>query len=136
MNRVLALLAALTLWSGLAGAQDFALSTNLADYANLGTLNLSADYALAKHWTIGAGVKYNPYTYRQQSYDVNARYWFWHSYSGWWIGSEARYQEYNSGGYSKGRYDSLEQTSEGDRYGGGLYAGYSLMLSTPLNLDF
>lgn len=63
-----------------AGAQEFAVATNALDYANLGTLNLEASYAPATHWTIGAGVKYNPYTFRQRSVAINTRYWPWHKY--------------------------------------------------------
>ncbi|MBQ5528335.1 MAG: DUF3575 domain-containing protein, partial [Bacteroidales bacterium] len=46
-----------------AGAQDWALSTNLLEYANLGTLNAEADYAVDRHWNLSAGVRYNPFSY-------------------------------------------------------------------------
>lgn len=114
------------------GAQDFAVGTNAADYANLGTLNVSADYAFDRHWSIGAGIKYNPYTYRQQSYALNAKYWPWHSFSGWWISAGARWQEYNTAGWY---VPDRKRTSEGDRIGGGLSGGYTYMLSRHFNLD-
>lgn len=135
MNKLLVCLAAILLSSGLLGAQNLSLSTNVLDYANLGTLNLSAEYAVGNHWSLGAGAKYNPYTYRQQSYILSARWWPWHSYSGWWLSGGVRYQEYNSGGYTKWVYDAAEHTSEGDRIGGGISAGYSYMLSRHFNLD-
>lgn len=47
-----------------AGAQEFAVSTNLADYADLGTLNFEASYGIARHWSLVAGAKYNPFTYK------------------------------------------------------------------------
>lgn len=118
-----------------AGAQEFAVATNALDYANLGTLNLEASYAPATHWTIGAGVKYNPYTFRQRSVAINTRYWPWHKYSGWWVSGSVRYQEYNTGGYKTGRKVSNELTSEGDRLGGGVSSGYSYMLGKHFNLD-
>ena len=38
-------------------AQDVSITTNLADYADFGTLNVEASYALAQHWSILAGGK-------------------------------------------------------------------------------
>lgn len=75
-----------------AEARRFAVSTNLAGYANLGTLNAELAYSFARRWTVNAGVKYNPWTFissgrqfqnRQQSYSAGARFWPWHVYSGW-----------------------------------------------------
>jgi len=120
-------------------AQEFALSTNMLDYANLGTLNLKASYGFARHWSIDAGMKYNPFSFntgegearnRQLSYSAGAKYWPWHIYSGWWVSGGVRYQEYNSGGISS------VQTSEGDRFGGSLGGGYTYMLSPHFNIDF
>ena len=50
------------LWNVL-GAQNVALSTNLAGYAFLGTMNVEASYALAQHWSVNAGMRYNPFTF-------------------------------------------------------------------------
>lgn len=121
-------------------AQRFTLSTNLLEYVNLGTLNLDASVGVARNWSVVAGVRYNPFSYaserrgvfynRQHSWSAGAKYWLWHVNSGWWFGSKLRYQEYSSGGL-------IEQGSEeGDRYGMGLYAGYSYMLHPHLNLEF
>lgn len=121
------------------GAQEYALSTNFLDYANFGTLNIEASYGIAQHWSLSAGVKYNPFTYgkgldalqnRQRSFIAGARYWPWHVFSAWWLSGMLRYQEYNAGGISS------PQTAEGERYGGGISAGYTYMLSPFLNLDF
>lgn len=122
-------------------AQRFSLSTNLLDYARLGTLNLDASYAASRHWSITAGARYNPFTYnegdpekqfqyRQQSYAAGARWWMWHTWSGWWFGGKLRYQEYNAGGIGS------PETEEGDRVGAGLYAGYTHMLTPHLNMEF
>lgn len=126
--------------SATASAQRFNISTNLLEYANLGTLNVDASVGVAKNWSVGAGVRYNPFSYssekrgvfysRQQSYAVGARYWPWHINSGWWFGSKLRYQEYSRGGL---RSDGAE---EGDRYGVGIYAGYSYMLFPHFNMEF
>jgi len=122
-------------------AQTLSLSTNLLDYACLGTLNADVSYSLSRRWSVTAGVRYNPFTFRkgdpdkqfqlrQQSYSLGARLWPWHIWSGWWFAGKLRYQEYNSGGIR-----SLE-TREGDRFGAGLYAGYTYMLTSHLNIEF
>lgn len=123
-----------------ADAQRFNISTNLLEYANLGTLNLDASFGVAKNWSVEAGVRYNPFSYesarrgvfynRQRSLAVGARYWLWHLNSGWWLGSKLRYQEYSSGGWRSAGAE------EGDRYGVGMYAGYSYMIFPHFNLDF
>lgn len=122
-------------------AQKFSLSVNLIELARLGTLNLDASYAVGRHWSLTAGARYNPFTYhkddaerqfqaRQQSYSIGARLWPWHIMSGWWFAGKARWQEYNIGGFRSVR------TREGDRFGGGLYGGYALMLAPHLNIEF
>jgi len=121
-------------------AQDVSLSTNIIDYAQLGTFNAEGMLALSRHWSLAAGFKYNPFSYdggkegkgvqaRQQLYAIGARWWPWHILSGWWLSGKLQYQEYNSGGFSS------PETSEGDRLGAGLGLGYSYMLGRHFNLD-
>ena len=127
--------------SNLVRAQKFSLSVNLLECARLGTFNIDASYAVGRHWSLTASARYNPFTYykgdpdrqfqaRQQSYALGARLWPWHIMSGWWFGTKARWQEYNIGGVFS------RETREGDRFGGGLYAGYAHMLTPHLNLEF
>ena len=122
-------------------AQKLSVSTNLLDYACLATLNAEFSYAFSRHWSLVADARYNPFTFRedeparqfqlrQQSYAAGVRLWPWHIWSGWWFASKVRWQEYNQGGIVS------RQTKEGDRIGGGLYAGYSHMLTPHLNLEF
>ena len=123
-----------------AEAQDWALSTNIVEYVNLGTLNAEAHYAFDRHWNVSAGVRYNPFEFsfgeeggarnKQQSYALGLRFWPWHIYSGWWLSGKVQYQEYNAGGlFSK-------ETREGDRFGTGFTGGYTHMLTKWLNLEF
>ncbi len=131
---------ALALLSGcMLRAQELGLSTNVADYIAGGTMNMEAAYAFARHWTLSAGVKYNPFSFgegentfrmRQRCVSAGARYWPWHIFSGWWLGTKLQYQEFNEGGIVS------PSTSEGDRYGAGLSAGYSRMLGKHFNMDF
>ena len=121
-------------------AQNAAVSTNVLDYANLGTLNMEGLLALSRHWSVVAGFRYNPFTYdggsggewlqnKQQTYMLGARYWPWHIFSGWWMCGKVQYQEYNSGGIVS------PETSEGDRIGAGLTGGYTHMLGKHINLE-
>ena len=125
--------------AGVSRAQELSVSTNIADYARAGTLNVEAGYGFARHWSVSAGVKYNPYTFgssedlrfrRQRLYSAGARWWPWHIYSGWWFDSRVQYQEFAN---TKGRGGPA---TEGDRYGAGILAGYSHMLGKHFNLDF
>jgi hypothetical protein len=124
-----------------ASAQKVSVSTNLIDYACLGTFNIETSLSVSQHWSLTAGARYNPFTfrvgdpdrqfqYRQQSYSLGTRFWPWHSFSGWWVAGKLRYQEYNHGGIFS------QETEEGDRAGMGLYAGYTYMISRHLNIEF
>ena len=124
-----------------AGAQTFSVSTNLLGYARLGTMNMDASFAVSRRWSLVAGARYNPFTFRagdperqfqsrQQSYSVGMRVWPWHIWSGWWFAGKIRYQEYNTGGIIS------PVTEEGDRFGAGLYSGYTQMLTPSLNIEF
>ena len=142
MKRLLYCVAVLLLFSHSIKADSgrFSVSTNILDYVRLATLNVDASYALSRHWSVLAGARYNPFTfnegdlqkqfqYRQQSYSAGARWWIWHTWSGWWLAGKLRYQEYNIGGITS------RKTEEGDRGGMGLYAGYTYMLAPHLNLE-
>lgn len=121
------------------GAQNLSLSTNLADIAAGGTMNLEAAYGFARHWSVNAGVKYNPFSFgkgqeimqmKQRSLSAGARWWPWHIFSGWWTGARLQYQEFSEAGLGG------PGSTEGDRFGGGISAGYSRMIGRHLNLDF
>ena len=151
MNRLYWMILGLLLaTAGVSGAQDLSVSTNIVDYARTGTLNLEAGYGLARHWSVSAGVKYNPYSFgtgddlrfrRQRQYSAGARWWPWHIYSGWWVDARLQYQEFaNTDERSlqplplSGRGGGT--ATEGDRYGAGVLAGYSQMLGRHFNIDF
>ena len=137
MRNFLSAAAGLFLWV-MSGAQNYAVTTNVLDYADFGTLNIEASCGIARQWTLMAGVKYNPFYWkkgeaeiadRQRSVEAGARFWPWHIYSGWWLTGTLKWQEYNYGGFTS------PHAAEGDRYGGALSAGYTFMLNTHLNLD-
>ncbi len=123
-------------------AQRFSISTNLLDYAALGTMNVEGAFSVSRRFSITAGARYNPFTFRridperqfqmrQQSYSAGVRMWPWHTWSGWWFAGKLRYQEYNFGGLMNNPV-----TQEGDRAGMGFYAGYTHMLGPHFNIEF
>ena len=122
-------------------AQRFSVGTNVADWLSLGTMNATASAAVARHVTLNAEARVNPWTFntndaetqlqnRHQTYAIGARWWPWYVYSGWWLGAAAQYQEYNRGGIFS------RSTEEGDAFGAAFSGGYSLMLKEHINLDF
>lgn len=135
-----------------ARAQHFSVSTNVVEWANLGTINGEAGVSVAQHFSIHAGVRYNPWTFRKgepddrmndpigveerqfenrkQSYSLAVRWWPWYVYSGWWAYGKAQYQEYNRGGLFR------RPAEEGDAIGGGVGFGYTHMLHKNWNLEF
>ncbi|MDY6277182.1 MAG: DUF3575 domain-containing protein [Bacteroidales bacterium] len=141
-NRII-LSAVLALMASAAGlSQNWAVSSNVAGLADRGTLNATASRSVSKHWSMNAGIRYNPFSFpddgtesgavrkKQRMLTLGARYWLWHVYSGWWMSGAAQYQEYNFS--KKGNND----TSEGDRIGAAFAAGYSYMLTPWLNVEF
>ena len=141
MKSRLLLTAMLIALSSALHAQKVSVSTNLLGYAALGTMNVEASYAVSRHWSVVAGLKYNPFTFRkgdpdaqfqcrQQSYSIGVRMWPWHIWTGWWFASKLRYQEYNVGGIFG------DETQEGDRIGAGIYSGYTYMVSPHFNVEF
>ncbi len=144
MKKLLILIAAGLVWLGGTDcmAQRFSVSTNLLDYAALGTMNIEGSCSISRRISITAGARYNPFTFRksdpdrqlqlrQQSYSIGVRAWPWHAWSGWWLAGKGRYQEYNFGGLMNN-----PETQEGDRLGLGFYAGYTHMLGPHLNMEF
>ena len=120
---------------------DWSIGTNVVDWLNFGTMNVEASVAVARHVTVNAKYKYNPWTFnsnnrdsqlqnRQNTIKAGIRWWPWHIYSGWWFCFNAQYQEYNRGGVIKRRAE------EGDAFGLDVGAGYTLMLHKNFNLEF
>lgn len=122
-------------------AQEVSLSTNLLDWANLGTANLQAGVSCSRHLTLQAGLRYNnwnfgsvekgnPFQNRARSAALGMRYWPWNVYSSWWFGARMQLEEYNRGGLFR-----RMKTEEGVAAGLGAGVGYSWMVSDHWNLD-
>ena len=118
-------------------AQKVALSTNIADYVNLFTLNGTVSCAASQKMTLELSARYNPFVYERSASDrqfqnkrisvyAGTRYWPWHVYSGWFVSGYVNFTRFNTGGLFS------QKTYEGDSFGG----GYALMLSPRFNMDF
>lgn len=139
-KRLIIIVAGLALCQALWG-QKLQLSTNAVGWMSLGTINIQADYAVDRHWTVGLTGKYNPFIFdkdggesqmqlKQASVSASARWWPWHVFSGWWLCGRLQWQAYNMGGIISPR------TEEGHKYGAGISAGYTYMISKRWNVDF
>lgn len=120
-------------------AQSFSVSTNIADWANFGTVNLEAGMSVSRHFSIVAGGHYNPWEFQSsKGYDMHnrqttgyagARYWPWYVFSGWWVGAKLQYSSFSRTGIWR---PALEQ---GRSLGAGLSLGYTIMLHKNLNIE-
>lgn len=114
------------------------ISTNLVCWADLATVNLALEYACSRHWSADVTYEYNGWSFKGGSLSdkrhgvtLGARYWPWYTYSGFWMRPFLGAESSDSRGLP---LSFLNGTT--DRFGAGFSAGYSLMLSKHLNLDF
>ena len=128
-------------FSETADAQQVSIGTNTLDWANHGTASLAVNVSVGPHMTIGANGRYNPWFFNKGTSDqvnhalraasLDVRYWPWHVYSGWWFMLRAQGMEYNYGNLY-----GMTFSEQGKAIGGGIGAGYALMLGTHWNVDF
>ncbi len=122
-------------------SQRLAVATNLLGYLNFGTMNAQLELGITQHFSLYIQGKYNPFEYkykentrqinnRQAAISLGGRYWLWHNNSGWYFSGQMGFVNYNRGGILS------QDTYEGDAYGVTLGAGYALMISKRINMDF
>lgn len=125
--------------SGSAWAQRVAVSTNVAQWAALGTINAEMDISVSQHLSIFGGGRVNPWTFEhpesvtylhQNTVFAGVKYWPWHVYSGWWVAAKAQYSNFEETGLWR---PALQDATA---IGAGLSFGYNLMLSEHFNVDF
>lgn len=113
-------------------AQNFALKTN-ALYWLTTTMNVEAEAALSKKWTVDLSVAYNPWNFGDGKkmhlllLQPEAKYWLCEKFEGHFVGAYLHGGQY-FGGFSDKRYD-------GYLAGGGLTYGYDWILSPHWNLE-
>lgn len=137
---------------GRSSAQNLSVSTNVVDWAEFATMNIEAGLPLARHLSVHAGVRVNPWQFGIKAGDasyaevmdlekagfflkktqvgLSLRWWPWHVFSGWWFRAKAQYSSYDRGGKFLG-----QERYMGDAVGGGLALGYTWMLSSSWNLE-
>ncbi len=124
---------------GVAQAQKWAVSTNVLQWASLGTINAECSYSLNQHITFNAGGVANPWDAvsptdvklqnKQYGGYLGAKYWPWHVYSEWWIGAKVQYKNFEQVGIL------TSKLVRGEALGAGISGGYSFMLGNHFNLD-
>ena len=122
-------------------AQQVSIGSNIMDWVNHGTANISISSSIGAHVTAGATARYNPWVFNEgtsgqvnhgvRGGSVDVRYWPWHVYSGWWVMAKGQALEYNYGNLFGTGF-----SEQGYAYGGGFGTGYALMLGTHWNVDF
>lgn len=141
MKKIIIVLAIMFSASSLAHAQKWTLGTNAIQWADLATINLETSYAVAQHFTLNAGGRYN-YWYFKRGTDnqfqnrkrglwFGTRYWPWYTNSGWFIQMKGQWQEYNH--FLPNITDVKE---EGDGFGVGLGFGFAKMVNEHFNIEF
>lgn len=138
---------------GISDAQNVTISTNLLDWANLGTINGDVTVSLSRRWSIGANAEYNPWTYkfnngqnwvynRHRTFGLYGEWWPWYVNAGWALQFGAQYKEYAAGGFPFFKKDYGERwgriplVEEGDAVGGGVAVKYSRLLSRNWSIEF
>lgn len=119
-------------------ARYIAFGFNAFDVINLVTLNVSADINLTKHMALGLVGKFNPWVFNKgtdkEKFDnkrmvyLNTKFYPWYIYDGWHfdvMGGWCDYTQRNSEGL----------TESGNKFGAGLGAGYTYILTKHLNLE-
>ena len=139
-KRLIVILAALLGCAFSASAQRYAVSTNIPDWAFLGTMNAKGEIAINNNWSLQAGARYNPWTFnagnpdkqmedRKLTLGANVRAWPWTVFTEWYISGGVQWEQYNRGGIW-GR-----KTEEGDAYGLTFGAGYTFMVKEHFNIE-
>ena len=124
------------------GPQKFAISTNVIDYLDRGTINLGVSLALSRHVSGELQYRNNPFRHgsgndvilnQKTVYAIGARYWPWICFSGWWIKGGIQAENYIRQNYIPVIYG--EALKKGTGFGASIGGGYSLMLSKNFNID-
>lgn len=124
------------------GPQKFAISTNIIDYLDRGTINLGVSLALSRHFSGELQYRNNPFKHgsgddivlnQKTVYSIGARYWPWICFSGWWIKGAVQAENYVRQNYITAIYG--DELKRGTGFGASIGGGYSLMLSKSFNID-
>ena len=145
-RRIAAAALALMLMGSMAGAQDYAVKTNVLYDATL-TLNAGAEVGLAPRWSAEVAGNYNGWSvggrkWKHWLLQPELRWWFCDRFAGHFIGVHALGAQYNVGNFGAGfRVPGVGLTSlqerryQGWAVGGGIAYGYAFILGRHWNLE-
>ncbi len=145
--RIIAVAACLGLVAARAGAQGFAVKTNVLSDAIM-NVSLGLEAGLAPRWTLEAVAEVNAWTlsrgrrWKHWAVQPEARWWFCDRFAGHFLGLHVHGGQYNAGGFD-GWYHFLGTDAgklAGARYqgwfaGAGLAYGYAFVLGRHWNLE-
>ena len=125
--------------------QTVVLKNNLLYDATL-TPNIGIEVKLAKQWSAGINVGYQPWPFKDTTerkmrhllIAPEIRYWFCDVFSGWFVGANAFWSHYNISKvkFPFGMYPSVkDRRKQGDAFAAGLSAGYSWILSPHWSIE-
>lgn len=150
--RILLLAVVFLCFSSRSSAQNLSVSTNVVDWADLVTMNVEVGLPVAKHFSLHAQARVNPWVFgdtgdmdekygipiedgrrifcnKKSAVGVAVRYWPWYVFSGWWFRAKAQFSSYDRGGL-------IHKTRTiGDAVGLSLGVGYSFMLFANWNFE-
>ena len=123
--------------------QDIGVKTNLL-YDATSTINLGAEFGVARKWTIDISGSLNPWKFKDYKKfriwmaQPEARYWFCEKFNGHFVGFHAMGGQFNVGNIKLpfGILSELkENQNEGWYVGAGLVYGYQWVLSRHWNFE-
>ena len=123
-----------------ASAQFVSLGTDILQWANFGTANIELNVATSRYFSVNVGARYNPWDFhtknsiliqnQQLTAYLSCRYWPWYVFSGFFLQAKVQYSDVLRTGVWR---PALEDAK---KVGLGLSAGYAMMLTTKLNMEF
>jgi hypothetical protein len=124
-------------------AQNVAVKSNIV-YDATGTLNLGAEYAINKKFSVDLSGNYNGWDLKSdgtswQHYMIQPefRYWMLESFNGHFFGVHGMYMGYNLARLELPLFDfQRKYMYDGSAFGGGVSYGYQLYITPRLNVEF
>lgn len=122
-------------------AQQLAVKSNLL-YDATATLNLGAEVAFGKHWSLDVSGNYNGWdivsdkSWKHWMVQPEARYWLHEKFNGHYLGVHGIYMDYDMSHVNFISVMKKDFAYDGNGYGGGISYGYQLYLSPHWNLEF